>query len=229
MIAHPMTEYGQLEGNLFHEAGLQIMGKAGCDFIVNVTLNKKYEVTGIFSGHPVNAHLQGCAFLEPHCLRTLDAPLDFVVTTNAGEPLDCNLYQTVKGMTGAATVVKPKGDIVIASRCAQGIGSPEYEQTLEMADSPDSFVCRLLRKEFFVPDQWCAQEMYQILQEKDIWIYTEGVSPERIRQYHLRPVTSLPECIETLLGKHGRDARWAVIPDGPMVILRLAKKATTAR
>jgi hypothetical protein len=98
-----------------------------------------------------------------------------------------------------------------------------------MADSPDSFVCRILRKEFFVPDQWCAQEMYQILREKDIWIYTEGVSSERIRQYHLRPVTSLPECIETLLGKHGRNARWAVVPDGPMVILKLAKKATTTR
>jgi len=229
MIAHPMTEYGQLEGNLFHEAGLQIMEKAGCDFVVNVTLNKSCEVTGIFSGHPVKAHLQGCAFLEPHCVRTLDAPLDFVVTTNAGAPLDCNLYQTVKGMTGAATAVKPKGDIVIASRCSQGIGSPEYEQILEMADSPDSFVCRILRKEFFVPDQWCAQEMYQILREKDIWIYTEGVSSERIRQYHLRPVTSLPECIETLLGKHGRNARWAVVPDGPMVILKLAKKATTTR
>ncbi len=225
MIAHPMTEYGQLEGNLFHEAGLLIMEKAGCDFIVNVTLNRKREITGIFSGHPVKAHLRGCAFLEPHCVATLDEPLDFVVTTNAGEPLDCNLYQTIKGMTGVAAVVKPKGDIVIASRCSQGIGSPEYEQILEMADSPSSFVCRLLQKEFFIPDQWCAQEMYQVLLEKGIWIYTEGISPERIRRYHLRPVSSLPACIGTLLGKHGRDARWAVVPDGPMVILRKAKKA----
>ncbi len=225
MISHPMTEYGQLEGNLFHEAGLHIMEKAGCDFIVNVTLNRKREITGIFSGHPRMAHLRGCAFLEPHCLRTLDAPLDFVVTTNAGEPLDCNLYQSVKGMTGAATVVKPKGDIVIASRCAQGVGSPEYEQILGMADSPDSFVCRILRKEFFIPDQWCAQEMYQVLREKDIWVYTEGVSPERISQYHLRPVASLEQCIAALLAKHGHDARWAVVPDGPMVILRLAKEA----
>jgi nickel-dependent lactate racemase len=132
-------------------------------------------------------------------------------------------------MAGAATVVKAKGDIVIASRCSQGIGSPEYERVLDMADSPDSFMCRLLRKEFFVPDQWCAQEMYQILLEKDIWVYTEGISAEQISRYHLRPVTSLPECIETLLVKHGRDTRWAVVPDGPMVILRLAKQATTTR
>jgi nickel-dependent lactate racemase len=223
MIAHPMTEYGQLEGNLFHEAGLQIMEKAGAHFVVNVTLNKKREVTGIFSGHPVKAHLEGCAFLARHCVRELDGPLDFVVTTNAGAPLDCNLYQSVKGMTGAATVVKPKGDILIATRCAEGAGSPEYKEVLEMVDSPSSFVCRILQKEFFIPDQWCAQEMYQVLMDKDVWIYTEGFSPEELKRYHLHPVDSIEGCIRALLEKHGRNARWAVVPDGPMVILKLAE------
>jgi len=221
MIAHPMTEYGQLEGNLFHEAGVQIMEKAGADFVVNVTLNKKREITGIFSGHPVKAHLEGCAFLAKHCVRELDAPLDFIVTTNAGAPLDCNLYQSVKGMTGAATVVKPKGDILIATRCAEGAGSPEYKEVLEMVDSPSSFVCRILQKEFFIPDQWCAQEMYQVLMEKNVWIYTEGFSSEELKRYHLRPVDSVEGCIRALLEKHGTNARWAVVPDGPMVILRL--------
>ena len=75
IIAHPITEYGRLEGNPFHEAGLRVMEKAGADFIVNVTLNKKREITGIFSGHPVKAHLKGCALLERHCVRTLEAPL----------------------------------------------------------------------------------------------------------------------------------------------------------
>jgi nickel-dependent lactate racemase len=224
MIAHPMTEYGQLEGNLFHEAGLRVMEKAGADFVVNVTLNKKREVTGIFSGHPVKAHLEGCAFLAKHCVRELDAPLDFIVTTNAGAPLDCNLYQSVKGMTGAATVVKPKGDILIATRCAEGAGSPEYKEVLEMVDSPSSFVCRILQKEFFIPDQWCAQEMYQVLMEKNVWIYTEGFSSEELRRYHLRPVDSIEGCIRGLLEKHGTNARWAVVPDGPMVILKLKEK-----
>ena len=224
MIAHPMTEYGQLEGNLFHEAGLRVMEKAGADFVVNVTLNKKREITGIFSGHAVKAHLEGCAFLAKHCVRELDAPLDFIVTTNAGAPLDCNLYQSVKGMTGAATVVKPKGDILIATRCAEGAGSPEYEEVLEMVDSPSSFVCRILQKEFFIPDQWCAQEMYQVLMEKNIWIYTEGFSPEELRRYHLHSVDSIEGCIRSLLEKHGEHARWAVVPDGPMVILKLKEQ-----
>jgi nickel-dependent lactate racemase len=225
MIAHPMTEYGLLEGNLFHQAGIEIMEKAGADFIVNVTLNRRREVTGVFSGHPVEAHLLGCSSLEKICVRQLDEPLDFVVTTNSGAPLDCNLYQSVKGMTGAAAVVRPGGDIVIATRCQEGPGSEEYKKVLDMVDSPASFVCRMLRKEFFIPDQWCAQEMYQVLSEKQVWIYTEGLSAEALERYHLRPVDSIEACIGKLLEKHGAHARWAVVPDGPMVILRLSAKA----
>ena len=225
MIAHQNTEYGMLEGNLFHEAGLEIMEKAGADFIVNVTLNTKKEVTGIFSGHPVKAHLTGCEFLARHCVREVDAPLDFIVTTNAGAPLDLNFYQTVKGITGAATAVKPKGDIIIASHCTEGAGSPEYKKILDMVDSPSSFVCRIMQKEFFIPDQWCAQETYQVLMDKDVWIYSDGLSTEEIKRYHMRPVKSIPETIQALLLKHGPNARWAVVPDGPMVIFKVAGKS----
>ncbi len=221
MVAHPGCEYGQLEGNPFHEAGLRVMAMTGADFLVNVTLNTRKEVTGVFTGHPVEAHLQGCAFLAGHCVRELEAPLDFIVTTNAGAPLDCNLYQTVKGITGAAPVVKPGGDILIASQCPEGAGSPEYRRILEMVDSPRAFLDRLMRKEFFVPDQWCAQETYQVLTTHTVWIHTEGLPPEDLRRYHFRPVESVAQGIRDLLEKHGPGARWAVVPDGPMVILRL--------
>ena len=105
MVAHPKCKYGELSGNPFNEAGLEVMVMAGADFIANVTLNTRKEVTGIFSGHPVKAHSQGCEFLSRHCRHELAAPLDFIVTTNSGAPLDCNLYQTVKGIAGAAPVV----------------------------------------------------------------------------------------------------------------------------
>ncbi len=227
MIAHHNTEYGILEGNLFHEAGLAIMEKAGADFIVNVTLNTKKEITGIFSGHPVIAHLTGCEFLAKHCVREVDTPLDFIVTTNSGAPLDINFYQTAKGITGAAAAVKSGGDIVIASRCTEGPGSPEYRKILDMVDSPGSFVCRVMQKEFFIPDQWCAQETYQVLSDKEVWIYTDGLSSEEIKRYHMHPVQSIPETIQTLLAKHGPKARWAIVPDGPQVILKVAGHNST--
>ena len=223
MVAHPGCEYGLLEGNPFHEAGLEVMAMAGADFIVNVTLSTKKEITGVFSGHPVEAHGAGCAFLARHCVKELAAPLDFIVTTNAGAPLDCNLYQTVKGITGAAPAVKEGGDIVIASRCVEGAGSAEYRKILEMVDSPPAFVGRLMRKEFFVPDQWCAQETYQVLSGRTVWLYSEGLPAEELARYHFRPVRDIAACVRELLDKHGAGARWAVVPDGPMLILRPAR------
>ena len=194
---------------------------AGADFIVNVTLNTRKEVTGVFSGHPVEAHLEGCSFLSGHCVRELGAPLDFIVTTNSGTPLDCNLYQTVKGITGAAPAVRPGGDILIASECMEGVGSPEYREVLDMVDSPRAFLNRIMQKEFFIPDQWCAQETYQVLVDRNVWIYTDGFTPEELERYHFRPVADVEAGVRALVQRHGPQARWAVVPDGPMVILKV--------
>ncbi len=222
MVAHPATRYGVLDGNPFHEAGLEVLALAGADFVVNVTLDTDKRITGVFAGHPVDAHLEGCAFLARHCVREVDGPLDFVVTTNAGAPLDCNLYQTVKGITGAAPVVRTGGDIVVASRCAEGVGSPEYRRLLETVDTPRGFLDRLMAGTFFVPDQWCAQETYQVVADHPVWVHTDGIEPEELERYHLRPAPDLPATVRALLDRHGPAARWAVVPDGPLVILRLA-------
>ena len=41
-------------------------------------------------------------------------PVDVVVTSSAGYPLDTTYYQSVKGMVGALSVVKPGGTIGVA-------------------------------------------------------------------------------------------------------------------
>ena len=78
------------------------------------------------------------------------------------------------------------------------------------------------RKEFFVPDQWCAQETYQVLSGRTVWLYSDGLSAEELARYHFRPVRDIGACVRGLLEKHGAGARWAVVPDGPMLILRAA-------
>ena len=221
MIADPGTVYGNLVDNPFHDAGLKVMQKAGADFIVNVTLDSEKRVTRVFAGDPVQAHLEGCRFLAPYCSLTLDEPLDFIITTNSGAPLDCNLYQTVKGITGAAPVVKEGGEIIIASACSEGAGSPEYKKILEMIDTPEDFLKRLMAREFFIADQWCAQETYQVVVKHPVWLYSEGLTAEEISRYHMTPVDSIEKAVSRLLEKYGPKARWAVVPDGPLLILKL--------
>ncbi len=221
MVAHPQTRYGLLEGNPFHEAGLAIMAQAGADFIVNVTLDTDKNITGVFSGHPVQAHLAGVAFLSSHCVQTLDQPLDFVVTTNAGAPLDCNLYQTAKGISGVAGATREGGVILIATECLEGFGSDEYRAVFEHATTPQEFITKLMKKEFFLPDQWCAQETYQVMLKNEIWVHTQGIDPETLKRFHFRPVANLSEAITELLERFGEDARWAIVPDGPLLILQV--------
>ena len=228
MVAHPKTVYGVLNGNPFHEAGIEIMAKTGSDFILNVTLNTKKEITGVFAGHPVNAHLKGCKFLSNYCIKYIDEPLDFVVTTNAGAPLDINLYQTVKGMSVVAPVMKEEGTILIASKCFEGLGSPEYIEVLNLIDSPKNFLKRIMNNEFFIPDQWCAQETYQIILKHPTWIYCDGISEHTLKRYFFNPVNSIEGAVKKLLSLYGDNASWAVLPDGPMVIVKLKKNNNLA-
>ncbi len=223
MVAHPETRYGVLDGNPFHEAGLEIMAKAGADFIVNVTLDTAKQVTGIFAGHPVQAHRAGVDFLRQHCVRILDAPLDFVVTTNAGAPLDCNLYQSAKGISGVASATRDGGVILIATECLEGFGSEEYRAVFEHATTPQAFIEKLLKKEFFLPDQWCAQETYQVMLSKEVWVHTRGIDAATLKRFHFEPVAQLGEAISALLERFGNEARWAIVPDGPLLILQLAE------
>lgn len=227
MIAHPGVVYGKLQGNPFHEAGLEIMEKVGADYIVNVTLDSAKEVTGVYSGHPVEAHYKGVRDLEPYCTACVDRPLDFVVTTNAGAPLDVSLYQTSKGIAGVAPVIKSGGEIVVASRCQEGLGSEEFVSACEEFTTPKEWTRRALAHEFFYPDQWCAQEIFKWMEDHPIHLYSEGIPDDRQRRYGLSPTHDIAGTVARLLERHGRDAAWAVVPDGPLLIVRLRDSGMT--
>ena len=48
------------------------------------------------------------------------APVDAVITTAAGYPLDLTFYQAIKGVTAAAHIVRPGGRILLVAACKQG-------------------------------------------------------------------------------------------------------------
>ncbi len=220
MVAHPGVRYGLLEGNPFHEAGLEVAQKVGCDFLVNVTLNDKKEITGIFAGDIVQAHLEGCKFCEKCSVVELPEPVDIAVTSNGGHPLDCNLYQSIKGLSGAAGIVKEGGLILQVTRCQEGTGSQEFTALLESVHSIEEFFDRLRTPGFFQPDQWGVQEIYEQLKHVRIALYTEGIPSQKIKQYLLEPVADVNQGISKAIQEYGKNCKIAVIPDGPYVITR---------
>lgn len=221
ILEHPRASTGVLDGNPLHEAALSIARMAGVDFIVNVSMDEMRRVTGVFAGELEQAHRAGVARVEEMVRVYLDEPVDIVVTSSAGYPLDTTYYQTVKGMVGVLDILKDRGTIVIASGCAKGVGSPEFERLLRDTTDIDAFIESIQRPGVFTIDQWEVEELARALRKADIYLYTEGLSEEDVRDCLVHPVPSVEAGIARALERHGPSATIAAVPKGPYVMPRL--------
>src|SRR5260221_12753872 len=92
------------------------------DFIVDVSLNRARKIAQVFAGEPEGAHAAGMRWVSSAHMQTLHKPMDAVITTSAGYPLDLTFYQCVKGITAAANLVRPGGRILLFGKCREGVG-----------------------------------------------------------------------------------------------------------
>ncbi|MDP6701064.1 MAG: nickel-dependent lactate racemase, partial [Candidatus Latescibacteria bacterium] len=130
LLGHPNACAGKIEGNPFHRQALEVAQRAGVDFTLNVAMNDRREITGIFAGDLEKAHAEGVRFVERQNGAFVEEPVDIAITSSAGLPLDLTFYQAVKGLTAVLPIVKEGGTILIAARCEEGLGSPEFTDML---------------------------------------------------------------------------------------------------
>jgi len=218
MIGHVNSTWGVLEQN-----PLQLETRAASelcppDFMINVTLNGRKQITGYFVGAWLEAHRRGCASVLNHATIGFDEPFDVVVTSNSGFPLDQNLYQAVKGMSAAAQIVKPGGTIISASECSDGIPSHgNFYEILTSRPSPAEVLQMIEEPGYRVFDQWEAQKLTIIQKKAEVQLYSM-LPPDVVRSVHLEPIEDLEAGILRALEKHGPQARLAILPAGPLTI-----------
>ena len=164
-IEHPKADCGILDGNPVHEENTAIGQMAGCDFIVNVTLDEQRRVTGVVAGDMIGAFQEGVELIRGVVTAEVSEACDVVVTSSAGYPLDTTFYQAVKGLTGALPIVKEGGRIIIAAGLSEGVGSPEFQSLFEENSSLEVFMERILGKDYFVMDQWQLEELAKVLRK----------------------------------------------------------------
>jgi nickel-dependent lactate racemase len=219
LIAHPRARWGITEGNPIFEEIEEIAEMAGNLFLVNVTLNKHKEITGVFCGDLWEAHAQGCAYVKEKAMVPVEDPFDIVITTNSGYPLDLNLYQSVKGMSAAAGIVKQSGTIIIATECRDGI--PEhgmYRSLLGSYETPGELLEGIQTFPENRHDQWQAQIQALIQLKANVYVYSDGLTEAQIRSMMLEPVRDIEGLVKAQVGEIGRAARICVLPEGPQTI-----------
>ncbi len=221
LMGDPRSAEGIIEGNPFHRQALEVAQKAGVDFTFNVSMNDRRQVTGLFCGDLEKAHAEGVAFVERQALAQVTRPVPIVVTSSAGHPLDLTLYQAVKGLTAVLPIVEEGGTILIAARCQEGIGSPEFTEELLNASSAEAFLKKLEDPDFFAIDQWQLQELCKVLRKARVMLYSEGMDPAHRGRLLMDLVPSVEEGLQQASARHGADAPLAVVPKGPYVLTRV--------
>ena len=218
MIGHPLSTWGVIEGNILQDAATQNCLMAKPDFMLNVTLNGEKQITGVVAGDVIAAHREGCKFVKETAMYAVDEPFDIVVTTNSGYPLDQNLYQTVKGMSAAAQIVKQGGAIISASECSDGVPDHgNYAKILKMRDTAGELLEMICDPEFCLFDQWQVQVQAMVQLKADCYLFS-ALDPQIVKNAKFTPIDSVETTLQQLCQKIGPRVRVAVLPLGPLTI-----------
>ena len=163
-------------------------------------------------------HAAACAAAREEAMVPVDGPFDIVITTNSGYPLDQNLYQSVKGMSAAATVVHDEGVIVCAAECRDGLPDHgSYADLLASASTPADLMAQILASPVTIPDQWQVQIQARVQAKARVLVKADGLSNRRLRAAHVEPIADVSETLRGLLAAQPA-ARVCVLPQGPQTI-----------
>lgn len=226
MLSDRFSTWCCTEGNPVFEQIRRVALATGPAFIVNVTLNERKEITGVFAGELAAAHDAGIARAAAQALTPIPHPYDIVVATNMGWPADINLYQSMKGMSVAAQAVREGGAIVLAAECAEGLGNDDFSRLLAGGPSFAALMEKICRPGFAADEQWGVQCIAMVVEKADVYVHS-SLSREVIEgQAHLRYCEDVSGTLRSLIddfGKKngGRKPRIAALPHGQLTVPRL--------
>ena len=222
VIGDPRSTWGVIQGNPT-QAQVRANGAIlPVDFLVNVTQNRRREITGFFCGDVITAHDAGCAFAKETAMVPCERPFSVVVTSNSGFPLDQNLYQAVKGMSAAAQVVAENGLIIAAAECGDGFPDHgSFKRFLFEHPSAQAMLDTINNAPAPIEDQWQVQLLALILIRARVGLHSL-IAPADVRRAHLEPVPDIAGRVTQELERIGAEQPIAVMPEGPMTIPYLA-------
>ena len=217
-LGSPNATFGVLEGNPIWEEMRDIASMVGPSFLLNVTLNERREITGVFAGDLEKAHRRGCQFVRETAMQRVDAPFDIVVATNSGYPLDQNLYQAVKGISAASRIVRKGGSIIVAAECSDGMphNSP-YERLLNRSSSFEDVLRFILDPGREEPEQWQVIVQMMIQCRAEVLVHSE-LPDEKVLGAKMQPCHDIAAAVRNRMQRLGSGARVAVLPQGPLTI-----------
>lgn len=207
----PEAAAGRLEGNPVRMDIEEAIGFCPIDFIVNVVLDERKEIIFAAAGHYVEAHREGCKFLDRLYLKEIESRADIVIVSQGGAPKDLNLYQTQKALDNAKHAVKEGGVVILAGSCKEGMGEEVFEEWMTRAESPKSIIERI--QEDFRLGGHKAAAIALVLENADIYLVSE-MKKEFVESIFMKHYDTVQEALDGAFAKLGGGASVLVMPYG---------------
>ena len=222
-MSDPHADSCILNGNPLHQEQLEIVSMLGEILCVNTVLDEHRNLSLVNYGEIIASHLEAVAFAKDYLSVPVHRKFNTVVTSAAGYPLDATYYQTIKGMVVPYQILEPGGDLIIASECAEGMGSAEFrkaQQTLVSKGAP-AFCAEIAQKAYAAVDEWQTQMQTKIMNIGHVHLYSKGLSASDQKLTGVNIIDNLDEFVRSRvlnnLELYGEPSL-AVIPEGPYVV-----------
>ena len=213
---------GRLDGNPVREDIEEAAKMVGVDFILNVVLDEHKQIVRAVAGDVVQAHREGCMYLDQLYAKRIFERVDIVVVSQGGAPKDLNLYQTQKALDNAKHAVKDGGVIILVGSCKEGMGEHVFEEWMTKSPSPESMIERIERD--FQLGGHKAAAIAMVLEHADIYLVSE-LEAEFVNSIFLKPFSTVQAAFDAALARCGEEATVLVMPYGGSTL----PKADSAR
>jgi lactate racemase len=218
-MSHARADNCVLDDNPLHQEQLDIVRMLGRVLAVNTVIDEHRQLSFVNYGEVVESHIEAVRFIRDYAQVVLPRRFQTVVTSAAGYPLDKTYYQTVKGMVSPLDILAPGGNLIIASECSEGIGSPEYREAQRrlLARGADGFFADIRRKSHADIDEWQTQMQLKPMRRGSVHLYTTGLQGADRELTGVNLVDSVSAAILRSTQETGA-IEIAVIPEGPYVV-----------
>jgi nickel-dependent lactate racemase len=158
----------KIEGNPVHEESLEVARMAGADFIVNVTIDSEFRITGVFCGDLEEAHRAAVAKLKSYVGISISSQYDLIVTH--GGFVAINHYQAAKAAVASLGALKQGGGLILIAdnKDLNPVGSDRYRILLALLKliGPEAFDHLLMSPDWqFIPEQWQVQQWAKVFKK----------------------------------------------------------------
>lgn len=211
MMVQEGAKAGALEHNPIRKDIEEVEILISLDFIVNVVLDEDKKIIKAVAGHYLDAHREGCRFLDNLYKVGISEPADIVVVSPGGYPKDINLYQAQKALDNAKHAVKKGGIIILAASCKEGLGNETFERWMIAAQSPEEMISNI-QKNFQLGGHKAAA-IAMVLKKAQIFLVSD-LEETFVKNIFLEPFCNVENALNEAISQQGPDAKIIMMPYG---------------